>query len=143
MYDIPSVPKFCREGLFTVESVHKKNEFMKAINASCKGRSFTCSFNDKDKRKAGNVPEKQVVTSLGLQLSCDSKIPPKPIWAFGPNLMFNKEGEVDCGNYIWINQMSSYLSASLPAMRIHHPLGLGGLVELIKVMPTLFNPLPS
>ena len=119
--------KFHSECYFTSDSMHRKVNFMQAVNRSSGEGGLTCSFIDREitqfiqfKKRQGNFSRKKAMPYIGLQ--------DNSTWVLGPNLHIKKEGQQideDESDLQWIGHLVSAPKVANDGSQlpIHLPLG--------------------
>jgi len=128
--------------------MHRKVDFMRAVNRSSREGGLTCSFVDKEitqfiqfKKRQVKYPKKMAVPYIGRHITADSTY---PTWVLGPKLFLDDEGnEIDekKSDLVWIGHL---LSATQVAdddtqLPISLPLGTESLNELITTLDIVMH----
>jgi len=137
-----------RQCYFTSDSMHKKVDFMRAVNRSSGEGGLTCSFVDKEitqfiqfKKRQGNFPKKMAVPYIGRQNMPESTC---PIWVLGPKLFLDNKGkEIDeaTSNLVWIGHLVSApkVAPDDSQLPISLPLGTQSLHELLATLKVIMH----
>lgn len=128
--------------------MHKKVDFMRAVNRSSREGGFTCSFVDKEitqfiqfKKRQVEFPRLKAVPYIGRQDMTDCT---SPIWVLGPKLFLDNQGHlIDEGScdLVWIGHLVSAtkVAADSSQLPVSRPLGVKSLKNLLATLRIIMH----